>query len=71
MGSALQSIGYPIKLRIVQTKGAPDFNHIFMLAGLPPRAPTKWVPLDASVNKPAGWHPPHKMLSKIKDYDVP
>lgn len=71
MGSALQSIGYPVKLRIVQTKGAQDFNHIFLLAGLPPRAPTKWVPLDASVDKPAGWHPPRGMLAKIKDYDVP
>jgi predicted transglutaminase-like cysteine proteinase len=71
MGSALQSIGYPVKLRIVQTKGSKDFNHIFLLAGLPPRAPTKWVPLDASVDKPAGWHPPHRMLAKIKDYDVP
>jgi transglutaminase-like putative cysteine protease len=71
MGSALQSIGYPVKLRIVQTKGAQDFNHIFLLAGLPPRAPTKWVPLDASVDKPAGWHPPRSMLAKIKDYDVP
>jgi hypothetical protein len=71
MGSALQSIGYPVKLRIVQTKGAPDFNHIFLLAGLPPRAPTKWVSLDASVPKPAGWHPPKQMLSRIKDFDVP
>jgi hypothetical protein len=71
MGSALQSIGYPIKLRVVQSKGSPEFNHIFMLAGVPPRAPTKWVPLDASVNKPAGWHPPHNMLVRIKDFDVP
>jgi transglutaminase-like putative cysteine protease len=71
MGAALQSIGYPVKLRIIQTKGAPDFNHIFLLVGVPPRAPTKWIPLDASVNKPAGWHPPHKMIAKIKDFDVP
>jgi predicted transglutaminase-like cysteine proteinase len=71
MGSALQSIGYPVKLRIVQTKGAPDFNHIFLLAGLPPRAPTKWVSLDGSVAKPAGWHPPKQMLARIKDFDVP
>jgi hypothetical protein len=71
MGAALQSIGYPVKLRIVQTKGSQDFNHIFLLAGLPPRAPTKWIPLDASVDKPAGWHPPHRMLARIKDYDVP
>jgi len=71
LGSALQSIGYPIKVRIVQSKGSPDYNHIFLLAGLPPRGPNGWYALDASVDKPPGWHPPRSMLSRIKDYDVP
>jgi hypothetical protein len=70
LGSALQSIGYPIKLRVIQTVDSPDFNHIFLLVGLPPRGPTKWVSLDASVDKPAGWHPPRQMIAKIKDFDV-
>lgn len=70
MGSALQSIGYPVRLRVIQTKDSPEWNHIFLLVGLPPRSPTKWVSLDASVDKPAGWHPPHHMVAKIKDFDV-
>ncbi len=71
LGSALQSIGYPIKIRIVQSKDSPDYNHIFLLVGMPPRGPRGWYSLDASMNKPAGWHPPKEMLAKIKDYDVP
>jgi transglutaminase-like putative cysteine protease len=71
LGAALQSIGYPVKVRIVQTHGSPDFNHIFLLVGMPPRNPGNWYSLDASVNKPAGWHPPRSMLTRIKDYDVP
>jgi hypothetical protein len=27
--------------------------------------------LDASVDKPAGWHPPRSMIVKVKDFDVP
>lgn len=71
LGSVLQSIGYPIKVRIVQSRDSNDYNHIFLLVGLPPRVPGAWYSLDASVNKPAGWHPPKSMLKKIKDYDIP
>ena len=70
LGSALQSIGYPIKVRIVQSNGSPDYNHIFLLVGLPPRQPSQWVSLDASLGKPPGWHPPRSALKRIKDYDV-
>lgn len=70
LGSALQSIGYPIKIRIMQSNDAPDFNHIILLVGLPPREPNRWYALDASLNKPAGWHPPKSMIQRIKDYDI-
>ncbi len=71
LGSALQSIGFPVKVRIVQSKDSPDYNHVFLLVGMPPRDPEKWYSLDASVDKAPGWHPPRSMLAKIKDYDVP
>jgi len=71
LGSALQAIGFPIKIRIVQSSDSSDYNHIFLLVGMPPRDPNKWYSLDASLNKPPGWHPPRSMLSKIKDYDIP
>lgn len=70
LGSLLQSIGYPVILRIIQPKGEQDFSHIFLLVGLPPTGPTQWVSLDASTNKPAGWHPPAELIVKVKDYAV-
>lgn len=70
LGSCLQSVGYPVKIRIIQTVDSPEYNHIFLLTGVPPRNPRKWISLDASVNKPAGWHPPRNMIKKYKDYEV-
>ena len=36
LGSCLQSIGYPVVLRVIQTNDSDDWNHIYLLAGLPP-----------------------------------
>lgn len=68
----LESAGYHCKLRVVSVKPAPkgDWSHILALVGLPPRAPTRWVPLDASVNQPPGWYPTSR-ISGFKDYDIP
>lgn len=70
LGSCLQTVGYPVKIRIIQTVDSPDYNHIFLLAGTPPRNPTRWISLDASVNKPAGWHPPKSYIKRYKDFEV-
>ena len=76
LASLLQTIGYPVKLRVMWTKDAktgkpaPTWGHILLLAGLPPRGPTEWMPLDASVSHPAGWYPPAQMVHKVKDYPV-
>lgn len=71
LGSGLQAIGYPVKARVYRTKDAPDWNHIALLVGLPPRAPTRWVTLDASVAKPPGWGAPASMVAKVRDFEVP
>lgn len=70
LGSLLQAIGYPIKCRVIQTVDSDDWNHIYLLVGLPPRGPTKWKVLDASVDKPAGWEAPKRMIAKIRDFLV-
>lgn len=70
LGSLLQSIGYPVKLRVIQTTDAPDFSHIYLLVGVPPHNPRKFVPLDASVAKPAGWEAPKYMIKRVRDYEV-
>ena len=75
LGSLLGAIGYPVRLRVIRTHdaGLPrgEFNHIYALVGLPPNAPQKWVPLDASVSEPAGWEAPREMVAEYKDYEVP
>lgn len=70
LGALLQAIGYPIKCRVIQTIDSDDWNHIYLLVGLPPRGPTKWKVLDASVDKPAGWEAPKKMIAKFRDFRV-
>lgn len=68
IASCLMSIGYPIRFRVIQTKSSNDWNHIFVLAGIPPRDAKKWVSLDATIDRPAGWHPPDHMIARKKDF---
>lgn len=70
LGSLLQAIGYPVKLRVIRTTDSPEWNHIYLVVGIPPGGPTQWVPLDASVNKPAGWEAPRDMIAAVRDYIV-
>ena len=82
LGALLRSIGYPVKLRIMQAKGADSWSHIYMLVGSPPTNPTRWTALDASVESAVpGWQAPGAeecaktgkpagMTVKVKDYDV-
>lgn len=81
LGAMLSAVGYPIKMRVVQTTDASTFNHIYLLVGLPPQEPTRWMALDPTVKQPPGWQVagadevaatgrPSGMVSKVKDYDV-
>ena len=82
LGSLLMAIGYTVKCRVIQSQGASTWSHIYLMVGLPPTGtPTRWVPLDWSVNKPAGWQvdgadeslrtgKPAGLVVKVKDFDV-
>ncbi len=83
LGAMLRSVGYPVKLRVVQDKGSSTWSHIYLLIGIPPTGPSKWVPLDWSVVpfKPAGWEAPgaaqtaltgepHGIITRVKDFNV-
>ncbi len=70
LASLLQSVGYPVHLRVVRTKDAPDWNHIYLTVGVPPTAPRQWLPLDASVDQPAGWEAPASMIAARRDFPV-
>ena len=82
LGSMLRSVGYPVKLRIMQAKGADSWSHIWIAAGSPPTNPTRWTGLDWSVESAVpGWQAPGAeeslrtgkpagMTVKAKEYDV-
>jgi len=82
LGSMLQSAGYPVKLRIIQTTDSATWSHVYALAGLPPTNPTRWLPLDWSVEDSVpGWEAPGAkeaastgkpagIVAKVRDFDV-
>jgi hypothetical protein len=70
LSSMLQSIGYPVRLRVIKTHNASDWNHIYIQVGLPPGDPTHWMNLDGSENRPAGWAPPDSMIDKVRDFEI-
>jgi transglutaminase-like putative cysteine protease len=70
LAALLESVGYPVKLRVMETKGAGTWSHILPLVGMPPTDPTRWMPLDASVDEPAGWYPPKSIIVKTRAFDV-
>lgn len=71
LGAALGAIGYSVRLRVIQSTDSPDWNHIYVLVGLPPGAPADWVPLDVTVDRPPGWQPPRSQVARYRDYEVP
>jgi len=70
LSSLLMSVGIPVRLRVIGLKGQDKFQHIYVLAGLPPHRPTKWLPLDASRAEAAGWELPESERGLLRDYAV-
>jgi transglutaminase-like putative cysteine protease len=87
LASLYQSIGYPVRIRVVAAvrpevyknmtpsqKSKVDYNHIYLLVGIPPHklpdSQKDWIPVDASVNKPFGWEVPKQFVAKSKFYKV-
>lgn len=62
--SLLLSIGIPCKLKVIQTVGSNEPNHIYAVAGLPRAAPKQWYPMDTTMAKPFGWEAPKSMVQK-------
>lgn len=68
--AALQSIGIPCRFKVIRTKGANDWNHIFPQAGFPRQNPKRWVSLDSSIDMPFGWEAPPKMVADSRVFRV-
>lgn len=69
LGSLLQSIGHPIILRVIGLKGSDQFEHIYLLVGIPPDVPAKYKAYDPSRSEAAGWELPEKFRGKLVDYE--
>jgi transglutaminase-like putative cysteine protease len=66
ISSMLLVIGIPVALKIISTDGI-SYSHIYPLAGLPPQAPSEWIAIDATINKPLGYEATHR-IRKQKVY---
>jgi hypothetical protein len=73
LGSLFESIGHPVRLKVVQTKNASDFDHIYPLVNISDNETGEtgnWIPVDLSVNKPIGWEVPKNQIVKERVFDV-
>ena len=66
--SALNAIGIPCAADVIQTKGSDDWNHIYAMVGLPRVNPTRWVPFDASIDRPFGWEAPKAVVARRRRF---
>jgi transglutaminase-like putative cysteine protease len=60
--AAAATLGLPCRFKVIRTKGATEWNHIYAQVGHPRRNPSKWISFDASVNMPVGWEAPKQMV---------
>lgn len=79
LASALGSIGFKVKARVIQTKNAEDWDHIYCLVEIPGTggagseasgSGATWMPMDLSMNKPPGWEAPASMVKRRRDYSL-
>lgn len=68
--ASLLSAGIPCRFKVIRTRGANDWNHIYAQAGFPRQNPKRWVSMDASVPKPFGWEAPATMVEASRVFPV-
>ena len=68
--SLLLSLGIPCRLKVIRTKDAREWNHIYAQGGLPRANPRRWYTLDASVPKPFGWEAPASLVAESRIFPV-
>ena len=67
----LEAIGFQTYFRVVETKGAGNWNHVYACVGVPKRAPTSKLPLDHTLlNAEPGVQPPWSLIQRYKDHQV-
>lgn len=72
IAEALQAIGFPVWLVVVQPIDKDDWSHIFLRTGyLDERGQWVSMALDCTVNQPAGWELPAQFVKRRKEYEIP
>lgn len=64
-GATLEAVGYPVRIKVVQLQGFNDFHHIYVLAGVPPQRPQRWIAVDPTQDLSCGWEPNNIVRSKV------
>lgn len=65
-GAMLASIGYEVALKIVGRQD--EFDHIYLLVGVPPGLSLRFVPFDVSTDRWPGWE--DETYSLVEIYNV-
>ena len=68
VGAMASAAGYQVGLRVVETGSNTDWNHVYNVVGLPRTNPTRWVPIDATMDKGVGWEVSGPQVNKVKTF---
>jgi len=69
LAALLRAAGYVCRFRVIGlTKGS--YDHVYVVVGIPPEEPERWVPLDPSQPYKPGWEIERSKVKEIMDYDV-
>jgi predicted transglutaminase-like cysteine proteinase len=64
--AALGSVGIPTRMVVIQTTESSEWDHIYLLA----YDGNRWIPFDASVDKPLGWEAPSSTVRRKKVFQT-
>jgi predicted transglutaminase-like cysteine proteinase len=66
-GAVFLHAGYPVRIKVIRTRGNSDFHHVYILVGTPKADPYSWTASDPAYYKSAGEEAPDIQDQKIYD----
>lgn len=69
LAALLRAAGYVCKFRVIGlTEGV--YEHVYVVCGIPPEEPERWVALDPSQPQGPGWEVEKSKIKEILDYMI-
>lgn len=68
-GAVFLHAGYPVRIKVIRTRGNSDFHHVYILVGTPKAAPRSWTPIDPAYYESPGQEAPNIEAEKIYEVD--